>query len=737
MKYGFLCRTLLALGCFVFALHVDGQVPVLELYDSTVNYRKTGHVSRLSAARKLADMVVASGGEYKPSDDAIAAAALVELSQYVGAADRVRYRAWAEKRLHALSTSANAVVVSKDRYFLEASQTLCKLISGEASRSKLRAKLPPSCGLPGTDRAGWADLASRSEADRIISEAERLLDEPISDTSDELYLEFWRNGNRTHYEASYFKREKRLVVLTVAEALERKGRFIPNIVETIDAICAMKSWVLPAHDYIDGKQGNFRGTALSVDIFASQLASHLAFTVNFIGDSLPRDTIAKIRRETERRIFAPLRLSYSLMDDEGCIPRGVDPLDHRWAYGPSNWNAVCHDNVVTAALGLIDDVDERAFFVSCALRGLRYYARGGFTSDGYCSEGMGYWNFGYGHLLMLGLVLRDLTNGGIDVFTEPVYRKAAEYVYKYQLERGVSPAFADGDGVPSAANLALVRRVWPDLTCSVAERVSPLCSMTAEGVAGVYGNRYAALLGFGKMAPSSSIADAPLPLRSEFSVGQVWLMRCGEELSVAVKGGHNGELHNHNDVGSYYLVSHGKLLSGDPGREEYTARTFSAQRYESKVLSSYGHPVPVVGGCLQSTGAKFAAKVLATEFSDLRDMVVLDISGAYDVKSLKTLVRTFLFDREAKTFTVSDRVEFSEPTDFEVAYNTFSGKKFGEVLVDVVAAADAEVVHELEHIDNPGLVSPERHSVRFASPVIKAEISLIFRAKPVRGDVNL
>ena len=38
--------------------------------------------------------------------------------------------------------------------------------------------------------------------------------------------------------------------------------------------------------------------------------------------------------------------------------------------------------------------------------------------------------------------------------------------------------------------------------------------------------------------------------------------------------------------------------------------------YESKVLNSYAHPVPVVGGCLQSTGAKFAAKVLRTEFTD-------------------------------------------------------------------------------------------------------------------------
>ena len=730
MKYGLLGKALVAWWVSVLALCADGQVQVQELYDSTVNYRKTGYVSHLSAARKLADSVMAShasGGEREPSDDAIAAAALVELSQYVGAVDRDRYREWAEKRLLVLSASANSGAVAKGKHFLKASRMLSGLKANKKARAEIRGKLPERRGLPGADRARWTALAAHPAAAKIIATAEKYLHQPIPDTSDDLYLEFWSTGNRSHYQKPYFERVRQFVTLTIAEALERKGRFIPKIVELVDAFCTMKSWVLPAHDRTDGKQGNFHGTALNVDLFASQLASHLAYAVNFIGDLLPSATLAKIRAETERRIFGPLRLSYSLADDAGCIEK--DPLLHWWICGRSNWNAVCHDNVATAALGLLDDAEDRAFFVANALRGLRYYADGGFASDGYCSEGMGYWNYGYGHLLMLGLALRDISDGGIDVFAEPIYRKAAEYAYKYQLERGVSPAFADGNGAPSAANLALVRRVWPDLTCRTAERVSPFGTV-ADGVAGIYDDHYVALLGFGKMAPPSGTIDAPLPLRSEFPAGQVWLMRCGEELSVAVKGGHNGELHNHNDVGSYYLVSHGRLLSGDPGGEEYTARTFSSRRYESTVLSSYGHPVPVVGGRLQSTGAKFAAKVLATEFLDSRDTLVLDISGAYEVRSLKTLVRTFSFDRKAKTFTVTDSVEFSEPTDFEEAYTTFRGGKFGEALVDVAVAAGGETVHAVEHIDNPNRISPDRHSVRFASPVTKAEISFAFKAKP-------
>ena len=600
------------------------------------------------------------------------------------------------------------------------------------SQAELRVKLPAAAGLPGAGRTGWDALAANPAAAEIVAEAEKEALLPIPDTSDELYLEFWKNGNRSHYEKPYFGRVRRLVTLTVAEALERKGRFLPKVVETVDAICAMRTWVLPAHDQIDGGRGNFNGTIITVDLFSSQVAAHLAYTANYLGDSLPAETRAKIRSEVERRIFAPLRASYSLMDDKGQFSKTPDPRHHWWTYCRSNWNAVCHDNVVTAALGLIDDLDDRAFFVACALRGLGYYARGGFAADGYCSEGMGYWNYGYGHLLMLGLLLRDLTDGRVDLFTEPIYRKAAEYAYGYQLERGVSPPFADGNGAPSAANLALVRRVWPDLTCHAAEGVSPF-GTAADGVAGIYTDHYVALLGFGKAAPPTGVADGPLPLRSAFPSGQVWLMRRGDELSVDVKGGHNGELHNHNDVGSYSLVSHGRFISGDPGGELYSARTFSKRRYESRVLSSYAHPVPVVGGCLQSVGAQFAAKVVKTDFSDERDVVVMDIAGAYEVKSLKSLVRTFVFDRAAKTFRVTDRVEFTSPTEFEEAYTTFDGRKFGKVDVAVAVAAGGEVVRSSERVDNPERISPVRHSVRFAAPVAAAEITFTF--KPIKqGD---
>ena len=85
---------------------------------------------------------------------------------------------------------------------------------------------------------------------------------------------------------------------------------------------------------------------------------------------------------------------------------------------------------------------------------------------------------------------------------------------------------------------------------------------------------------------------------------------------AALKGGTNGEQHNHNDVGSFSVVLGRKMVVCDPGAEVYTARTFSARRYESKVLNSFGHAVPVIAGQLQRTGLAAHAEILRHEFTD-------------------------------------------------------------------------------------------------------------------------
>ena len=95
------------------------------------------------------------------------------------------------------------------------------------------------------------------------------------------------------------------------------------------------------------------------------------------------------------------------------------------------------------------------------------------------------------------------------------------------------------------------------------------------------------------------------------------------------------------------------------------ARTFSAHRYDSKVLSSYGHAVPVISGQLQRTGREAKARVLRAEFSDPEDTLVLDLRSAYALPELERLERTFVYHRVAPaSLTVRDEVVFTSPRPF-------------------------------------------------------------------------
>ena len=63
--------------------------------------------------------------------------------------------------------------------------------------------------------------------------------------------------------------------------------------------------------------------------------------------------------------------------------------------------------------------------------------------------------------------------------------------------------------------------------------------------------------------------------------------------AFAIKGGNNGEPHNHNDVGSFlYFIGEEEIIS-DLGAGEYTKAYFGPERYSVLCCSSRGHSVPI------------------------------------------------------------------------------------------------------------------------------------------------
>ena len=76
---------------------------------------------------------------------------------------------------------------------------------------------------------------------------------------------------------------------------------------------------------------------------------------------------------------------------------------------------------------------------------------------------------------------------------------------------------------------------------------------------------------------------------------------------MAIKGGHNAELHNQNDLGSLIVHVGGESLITDLGPRRYDRSNFDENRYTHFVNASRGHSVPIVNGCEQGMGKTFAA----------------------------------------------------------------------------------------------------------------------------------
>lgn len=586
--------------------------------------------------------------------------------------------------------------------------------------AEIRAMVPEGrtgLGRPVSDRAAWATVAAKPGFEGLLARAEALLGQPIPEAADELYLEFSQNGNRTRYQNAEGVRRNMLTTLTLAECVEDRGRFLPLLEELIGGLSAEKSWVLPAHD---GRLANFKGETVDIDLASSALGWSLATTDWLLAERMSPQTRALIAEQLEHRVLGPFR----------AMVKG-ERSELWWMRGTNNWNSVCLAGVLGTALAGLESPDERAWFLAAA----EFYAQfglRGYTADGYCSEGVGYWNYGFGNFAMMVETALQATGGQLDGWAVEAARRPALYGPRVRILGDVCPAFADCS-VTAAPSGRYLRYLNARLGLGFAE-------WTGEDPGSSSGSLpECVLFSFATTADSAPAVGAPAwEPRTWFPEAAVLICRPltpdGSTFGVAMKGGHNAENHNHNDLGSWVAVSGGVPVLLDPGSETYTARTFSTRRYESKLLNSWGHPVPVVGGKLQLPGRSQEAKILATEFSDVADTFRMDIRSAYDVAALTRLERTFTYSREgAGSLTVLDEAEFTAPTAFGTALLTLG--EWREVAPGVleVTDRDAGVRVEIaveggewrlssERIEEDAPVKPTRIGIDLVAPAERCSI---------------
>lgn len=488
----------------------------------------------------------------------------------------------------------------------------------------------------GRERSAWENIDEEARRE-LIKRGEAFLgfDYPYLKATD--FCEFYRTGNRVHYEDRLFIKRKALDALVLAECVEHSGRFMDDIINGIFAICDESAWQHPAHN------AYFRSSPILIlpdtsnpviELFSCETAAVLATVYYLLKDEL--DTFSplicsRIVDEVEKRVITPYTTK------------------HFWWMGNGdeamcNWTIWCTQNVLLSAflLPFSDDIRHIVFKKAC--ESTDFFLKD-YGDDGCCDEGAQYYRHAGLCLYQTLDILCRITDGYFNsLWNNEKIKNIALYILNVHVDDKYYINFADCSPVAGRAG---TREYLFGKAC----RLDNLSTFAAqdykrnpEKFQPDENNLYYRLQEvFTRKDILSENTDAPILHPQIFypSVG-LWIAR-NDTYTAAVKCGDNDDSHNHNDTGSITLYKNGSPLLADIGVESYTQKTFSAQRYEIWTMQSDYHNLPTINGAMQMNGPEYRATNIHHSFTADGGEISMDIAKAYPAEAhIKNYTRSVL-----------------------------------------------------------------------------------------------
>lgn len=503
-------------------------------------------------------------------------------------------------------------------------------------RLQLDDFVPPERVVPfprAQDREAWQTLQQtplggrRSAYLMGLAEEMQLQDWPQLPAS--LWAEYERTGIRKSYEAPYYRRRQKLGVLVLAECLQGEGRFLDEIVKGMTLIAEEATWNVPSQVDRHWDIGKDCDPNRVLALFSCETAAVLAEAVYLLEAALTQCApalVERIRREILERIVVPAE----------------EEIDtYWWSDGRNNWAPWCVSNILGAALYTLKDRERLAALVVNGLVPVINHYMERYPADGACDEGSVYWNAGPGSLLIFLEHLRVLTDGAVDIYDAPAIKAMGEFAANAHLTGPWALNFADARPTYS---------LRPAIAYRFAERIgsAPLKAVTQHFMRGwapdgpvtppltrkvCGGDLIYMLRELFWMPGKERVGELTKPKTVWYPHTQILVARentvADRGFILAAKGGHNGENHNHNDVGHFVLYRDGQPFIVDMGVGSYTAKTFSERRYEIHTMRSISHNMPVIDGIEQAPGAEFGARDVVFTGSEAGRSLSMDLSHAY------------------------------------------------------------------------------------------------------------
>ena len=481
------------------------------------------------------------------------------------------------------------------------------------------------------DAEFWREVREKDVYERFRNESLKAWEKWVSDyepkaLSYSKWKLFWETGDRSEYEREYFDRRRALEhVATLALIYPEEKKYIDKLMDLIYIICDEYTWCLPAHQGQNERNDNTR-----VDLFASEMGLYMSVIYTLMGDRLDPVIRDRMVVEINRRIVDTYL---------GCENYGW------WEVGKTNWTAVCVGSVGCTLMLMRPDLMTEAMEARL-LKAMQGFVDG-FEDDGVCTEGCGYWSYGVGFFVQFADMIRTFTGGRVDYFTISKMKAIATFPQKMFLSEQAAVSFADGNRELDY-NFSVMHRLKSEYPEDVL-----IYSPDFGSFDGGCGRFIIRLMGAVWLVPEYYLDPADSTTEfEEYAANAQWLTKRTASYGFAAKAGHNAEMHNHNDVGSFILARDGRQILTDVGAGAYTRQYFSAVRYDIFEPASKSHSVPLIDGLQQSVGREFGAKDVKYE----KGSFSFDMAGAYATDKLASLGREFkLYD---------DRIELTDTYAF-------------------------------------------------------------------------
>ena len=507
---------------------------------------------------------------------------------------------------------------------------------------------------------------------------------PIPHVGLEHFRVFARSGDQDQFRVPYFARRRAIFLLAIAQSLKPEARLLDHLADLVWAVCDEGCWVHAAHVENCSRNGRLlpesRPVDQGIDLFAAETGTQLAIVRRTVGRDLAErypSVSERLDHEMIRRVIRPYleRSDYwwmGLEEQSGATPAHMN-----------NWNPWINSNALFCALAAPVDDKVRTALAEKVARSVGAYLSAQAT-DWACDEGPTYWGHAAASTLDCFRLLVQYHQQGIvgDATMSLVDRenivRMGEYIAHLYAGNGEQIMFSDAgptldhDPVLIADYAKLARNeTMHELALVLRARMS---EATHAAPIPPWGGGFRAVRHLLRVAElddeiersGRQIAqreDRLDQLRIVYPETQVAVARSSQSRALfAAKGGHNGQNHNHNDLGTFIYRVEQRTIVPDLGRAHYSGANFSDQRYTITQNRSAYHAIPMINGTEQAQGREFEA-VLSEAMQDERSThIVFALEKAYPADTATGLrfSREFTFSSEDGSLSVSDSLAASD-----------------------------------------------------------------------------